>query len=79
MHGGYVVTCWSGGKTAIFGTGASNGSFESAADDRQIWESGGMEIGRENQKIPDKILPQCYFDHHKSHTDYAGIEPEPPL
>jgi hypothetical protein len=33
----------------------------------------------ENSKISEKILPQCYFDHNKSHTDYAEIEPETPL
>jgi hypothetical protein len=38
MYVSYVVTCWSGGRTAIFGTGASNGSFESAADDKMNME-----------------------------------------
>jgi hypothetical protein len=33
---------------------------------------------RENPKYRKKNLFQCYFVHHKSHTDWPGIEKECP-
>jgi hypothetical protein len=36
------------------------------------------EIDRENPKCSRKNLSQCHFVHHKSHTDWPGIEPGPP-
>jgi hypothetical protein len=32
-------------------------------------------LAGENPKSSEKYLSQCYFDHHKSHTDYTGSEP----
>jgi hypothetical protein len=36
------------------------------------------EIDREKPKNSGKNLSQCHFVHHKSYTDWPGIEPGPP-
>jgi hypothetical protein len=36
------------------------------------------EIDGGKPKYLDKNLFQCHFDHHKSHVDRPGIDPEPP-
>ena len=34
-----------------------------------------MNADRRKLKYSDKNLPQCHFIHHKSHTNWPGIEP----
>jgi hypothetical protein len=44
----------------------------------QVMEHRWNEIDRGKPKYSDKNMSQYHFVHHKSHTDWPGIEPEPP-
>jgi hypothetical protein len=43
-----------------------------------VMEHGWNEIDMEKPKCSGKNLSQCHFAHHKSYTDWPGIEPRPP-
>jgi hypothetical protein len=40
---------------------------------RLVWTFVGM-VMKEKSKNWEKILPQCYFVHHKSHAECFAIE-----
>jgi len=42
-------------------------------DDRCIWNTCGMEIGRRKLEYSYKTFPQCHFVHYKFNMDCQGL------